>query len=609
MVAAALAAYTLAAFALFSSTWIRPTAATIGIFGDPHLVIWFLGWTPFAIQHGMNPLYTNYLDYPDGANMMWNPSMPLVGVLLAPLTQLGQLVLAYNLLMTAALSLSAWTAFLFIRRYVASDLAAFAGGAVYGFSPFMTAQSLAHPYMTVAFLPPLFLLLIDDLARLQRRRWAVSGLWLGLAAAAQLYIGEEMLAITAVVSLLLLCIAAGLRADVVRSKARHAILGFGAGAVVFSILAGPAIAYQLFGPQHVHAAIHPPGGYVSDALSFLAPTKHFLFAPDLAVRITSRFTGNTVEDNSYIGLLLALLLLFIAVRYWRRFEVRTAALGAVVIAILSMGVTIHVAGKLTPVPVFALGLVFLLFRRHLPSFLMVGVVLLGWVVLNAVPVLDNLLPNRLMIYFFLLVGLLVAVWLDDMRSWNPTPRRMGWVALGVSMALLIPAVPFPSTPDEVPAFFTAGAASRIPEGSVALVVPLSIRNDARAQIWQERAGFRFRMPEGYANIPDALPRGARMGPPDSATQTQSLAVANGRPTTLDDATRLQILSELARWQVQTVIVGPMNNEKGEVDLFSYVLGRAPEPVDGVYVWWDVGSESALTPSAAPRPGGPFPAPY
>jgi len=179
----------------------------------------------------------------------------------------------------------------------------------------------------------------------------------------------------------------------------------------------------------------------------------------------------------------------------------------------------------------------------------------------------------------------------------------------VSMALLIPAVPFPSTPDEVPAFFTAGAASRIPEGSVALVVPLSIRNDARAQIWQERAGFRFRMPEDYANIPDALPRGARMGPPDSATQTQSLAVANGRPTTLDDATRLQILSELARWQVQTVIVGPMNNEKGEVDLFSYVLGHAPEPVDGVYVWWDVGSESALTPSAAPRPGGPFPAPY
>jgi len=186
----ALLTYTVLAVAMFSSTWVHPTNWWVGVSGDAQQFMWFLGWPPFAITHGLNPIFSNYGDYPGGVNLMWNASELLPGVVLGPLTQAGGVVLSYNVLMTAAVALSAWTAYLLIRRYVSSQLAAAVGGLLYGFSPFMTAHSLGHPHVTVAFMPPVLLLLLDEIVRVQRRRPLVSSLLLGLAAAAQLIIGE-----------------------------------------------------------------------------------------------------------------------------------------------------------------------------------------------------------------------------------------------------------------------------------------------------------------------------------------------------------------------------------------------------------------------------------
>jgi hypothetical protein len=584
---AALATYAVLAVAMFSSTWIHPTNWWVGVSGDAQQFMWFLGWPPFAITHGLNPIFSNYGDYPGGVNLMWNASLLLPGVVLAPLTQLGGFVLAYNFLMTMAVALSAWTAYLLIRRYVSSQIAAGVGGLLYGFSPFMTAQSLAHPYMTVALMPPIILLLLDEIVRVQRRRPLVSGLLLGLAGAAQLFIGEEVLAITAVVALLLLCLAAGLCPDQVASHFKHALLGLACAAVVFAVLAAVPVGFQFFGPQHLLGTVQPANEYVSDTLSFVVPSKNFLVAPASAVAISGKFTGNMVEDNSYVGVLLALLLAFIVVRYWRRLDVRLAALGAVLIAILSMGVTIHIAGRVSPFPVFTLGLVFPLLQRYLPGRLMLYLTFAGWLALSRLSILGNILPTRMMLYFYLLAGLLIAVWLDDMRAWQPRHRRLGWLALAASLVLLVPALPYPSTPETVPAFFAGGAVSRIPAGSVALVIPFSARGETRAMIWQERAGMRFRMPEGYAFVPGASPRGARVSPPLSSTQVETILIAVGRGQTLSDQTRLLIMSELKSWHVQTVVIGPMTNEQQEVDLFTSLFGRAPEAVDGVYVWWGV----------------------
>jgi Glycosyltransferase family 87 len=585
--AVAIVIYAALSVALFSSTWVHPASWSIGVVGDPQQLMWFMGWSPFALTHGLNPLFTSYIDYPGGVNLMWNASLLLPATVLGPLTALAGFVVAYNVLMTLAVALSAWTAYLLIRRYVSSQVAAGVGGALYGFSPFMTAHSLGHSQLTLAFMPPILLLLLDETVHVQRRRPYVSGLLLGVAAAAQLLTGEELLAITALAGFLLLCLAVAMRPDQVRPHLRHAVIGLVSAAIVFLILVAVPIGFQFFGPQHIFGAAHTPNIYVNDAFSFIVPTRLMLLSPAGAIALSDRFSGNVVEASSYVGVLLALLLAFITVRYWRRLEVRLAALTSVLVTILSMGITIHIAGKNTTIPVFVLGVVFLLVQRNRAGWLMVFLTFFGWLAMSRLPVLNNILPARLMLVVYLLAGLLIAVWLDEVREWGPQQQWLGWLAAAASLVLLLPAVPYPSSQVAIPAFFAGGAASRIPEGSVALVVPFSISGDARAMIWQEQTGMRFRMPEGYAFIPDPGPRRERLSPPPSATQSQAIAVAQGRAGPLTDQTRQQILSELRSWHVQTVVIGPMTNEQQEVDLFTSLFGQAPEPVDGVYAWWGV----------------------
>ena len=577
--AIALAVYTVLSIALFSETWTRPTTWSIGLNnGDPQQFMWFLSWPMFAIRHGLNPLFTNYQFYPAGVNLMWSTSVLLPALVLNPITRFGGPVLAFNVLATIALPLSAWTAFMLIRRFVSSQFAAAVGGALFGFSPFLTAYSLGAPNVTAAFMLPVVLLLLDDILRVQRRPPVVAGLLLALASVAQLLIGEELLAITFVLTTLLVCLAVGLRADQVRPKVKYALRGLASAAAGFVVLAAAPIGFQFFGPQRVQGLIHPLNSYISDALSFFVPTRLLLLAPHSAVVLSDKFVGG--EATSYVGVPLALLLLFIAVRYWRRLVVRLATLAALLVAILSMGITIHYAGNTGTLPVFTLGLAFPLLQRFLPGRLMLYLTFLGWVGLARLPVFDNILPTRLMACFYLLAGLLVAVFLDDMMARRSWLRVVGLLGTAVALIPLIPILPYPSSPELVPAFFAGGSASRIPAGSVALVVPLSLNVDGRAMLWQATAGMQFRMAEGYATIPKLVPKLTQLS-------KQVLATAAGQSSVLTDKDRQQLLSELSRRHVKTVIVGPMINEQQEVQLFTFLLNREPQQIEGVYVWWGV----------------------
>ena len=68
-------------------------------------------------------------------------------------------------------------------------------------------------------------------------------------------------------------------------------------------------------------------------------------------------------------------------------------------------------------------------------------------------------------------------------------------------------------------------------------------------------------------------------------------IAEGGAVELTESDRQLILSELSRWQVKTVIVGPMTYENYEVQLFTLLFNREPQQLDGVYVWWGVDTET------------------
>ncbi|HVS44042.1 MAG TPA: hypothetical protein VMU20_17475, partial [Candidatus Dormibacteraeota bacterium] len=121
---AVLAGYAALAVALLSSTWFAGESRWVGVDTDPPLFIWYLRWTPYALAHGHSPLLTTHLQYPQGANLMWNTSIVVPALLLWPVTATLGPVVAYNVLATGALALSGWCAFLVFRRYAQSSVAA-----------------------------------------------------------------------------------------------------------------------------------------------------------------------------------------------------------------------------------------------------------------------------------------------------------------------------------------------------------------------------------------------------------------------------------------------------------------------------------------------------
>src|SRR5207247_281174 len=73
-------------------------------------------------------------------------------------------------------------------------------GLLYGFSPALVAQSLGHPQIAVAIIPPLMLLALDDILVRQHHSFLRSGALLGVLGAAQLLAGEALLAAEAIVA-------------------------------------------------------------------------------------------------------------------------------------------------------------------------------------------------------------------------------------------------------------------------------------------------------------------------------------------------------------------------------------------------------------------------
>lgn len=572
--------YALLAVLVFWSAWRAPAVMSIGFGPDPRLFMWDLGWTPFAASHGHNPLVTNYLDYPDGMNLLWSNSGPLVTALLWPLSAARGVIVAYNTALTAGVTLSAWSAFLVLRRFVRRPIAAFLGGLVYGFSPFVLAHALSQPHLVMVVLPPVIFLVLHRILVEQRRPAILLGGLLGVLASAQLLVSEEILASMVFTSILAVALLAALYPEQVRPRARYAAVALVTAAATSLFLCALPLAVQFFGPQHVGRALNPTGFYVSDLAGFVIPGPLHWLAPAAAQMVSTRFTGNLAEWHAYLGVPLLAVILYTARRFWHTGLVKVVSLLALMLALLSLGPTVHVAGVTTPIPVAVVAAGFLLVRKTAPARLLMLTFVGGWAALAILPVFSNAYPGRLMVYVFFFAGLLFAMFIDLMLAAPIRPRAWAVAASVAVILTLTPAFPFPSTPMPVPDFFTTTVRDRVPEGSVALVAPYAYAWDDRAMVWQSAAGMWFRMPEGYGTVP-----GPTVNPRPTTLGSLMMGIGQGLPYDgLSDSARDGLRSDLARWSVRTVVIGPMEYEENMVSLFRDLLQREPEITGGVYVW-------------------------
>jgi hypothetical protein len=186
---------------------------------------------------------------------------------------------------------------------------------------------------------------------------------------------------------------------------------------------------------------------------------------------------------------------------------------------------------------------------------------------------------------FLLLGLLLAIFMDRFPLRSSAGAAALTAIVAVALVPLLPSLPYGSGRDDTPRFFSAGAL-QIPRGSVAVVAPLaSGRSGTTASmVWQARADMRFRMIGGYV-----IRRGATFESPQTRLLLdRMIQIQAGAPTTaLTAAERRQILCQLERLDVRSVVVGPMKvGRSRSVALFRDLLGRPPVETGGVELWPD-----------------------
>jgi hypothetical protein len=583
----------LAGFAYGVTSPISNTALPPCACDDLALQAWFQAWPAHAIAHGLNPFISTVVNYPHGVNLMSNTGAPLLGIVFAPVTWLFGPAAALNLVMRLGFALSAISMFFVLRRWVRWWPAAFAGGLLYGFSPYVVGQAQAHDFLMFVPLPPLILALLEEVV-VRRRHVVRNGVLLGAVVTAQLLISPEVLSMCAMAAFFGLVVLVARHAATARRHAREIVFGLGAAAASFVVLAVYPLWVYLRGPFHVSGPQHSIDvieDYHTAVESLVFPNSLERFGTaGMFARGNSLAGVNAVEHAVYLGAPLLCILVFIAVRYRRAGTIQFFSLVALASWVVTLGPFLYL-GK-TP-------------HRG---------ILLPYDVIKKIPLINAGIDVRYSLIMYLAVSVVLAVGLDRLVTEGLFAPGDGWrrrlagprtatprarAGLGVALAViglvpLVPSLPYTSTLFGVPSIFT-GPGSPINNGDVVLSYPLPVgyRNyaDDEALLWQAEAGMRFKLIgfRGAVAGPDHKPLvGAALWLPPSTAEALLVWSLYGQPyppPTFGPSTSQAIRTFLARYDVDDITVVPSGvPTETVISYFTAALGVPPNDFGGAYFW-------------------------
>lgn len=439
----------------------------LGIGSDPALFIWAMGWWPYALSHGLNPFITHAVWAPQGFNLAWDTSVPSVALLFWPLTAAAGPVVAYNVAIMASPVTAALASFGLCREFARRTGPALLGGWLFGFGPYESGQLLGHLHLTFIWPVPL-------LGWLAVRRWrqemgarshaALSALALAIlvGVSTEVYVTFTLMAAAAVSLIWALMPAERCRlASVVRSG----LWAYG-GSLILSI---PFLYYLFTGLAAAPALLTSPLVYSADLLNLVLPTSITVLGSTAALPITSHFSGNLAENGAYVGIPLLLLLGW---WWWRHRQdgwTRYAALLALGCLVCELGPELHVAGKVGG--------------------------LLPWVVLSNLPLLRDILPVRLSMYFDLTAAVMAVLLLQGLGR----TRWLLGVAAASALVLAWWPAPLRATRIDTPSLLAAGNVHReFPRGTTLVILPYG--GYGQSMIWQAADQMHFNMTGGYLSF-------------------------------------------------------------------------------------------------------------
>jgi hypothetical protein len=463
----AFAAYLLVAFGFLGlPVAAHPEREVIGgLFTDPQIFVWSFAWWPYAILHGLNPIYTHQIYAPDGFDLAWATSVPGLAIAFAPLTLLFGPVLAYNAASVVMPALAAWTAFLLCRRVThGAAWPSLAGGYLFGFSTYILSAELTHIFSAAVFLLPvaaLFVLQFLD-GDLTPRGFAVR---FGPLLAAQMLFSTEVLFVVTL-ALAVALVLALLLAPARRGRIRRMLLPLAGAYGLAAVVTAPFLYYIASGLE-----FRAPTGahiFVADLLNLVVPTMASL-GGWWTRSIAAHFPANDSERGTYLGIpLLAIVVLYGWDR--RRSPGGRWLIAAFLVAIFAaLGSWLTVNGKEL-------------------------VVLYPGAWFAAKPFFKQAMPVRLMVFAALAASVMTAIW-------AASSRRPAWLRIALPVLAAVAIAPNVSwgawsrTPDVPRLFTTAMYKSCIARGQNVLLLPFGTLGDS--MIWQARTNFWFRNAGGY----------------------------------------------------------------------------------------------------------------
>jgi hypothetical protein len=362
----------------------------------------------------------------------------------------------YNVLALAAPAVGAWTAFLLCRHVSRATAPSLVAGYLYGFSPYMLRMLQGAPHLYFVALIPLFVLMV--LLRLEGRiseRLLLAAVAVGLAV--QFFTSNDVLVTFTIFAAIALALAFALFVE------RRPLLLRTAGVIVAgylgaALLATPALFHMLF-HGHTTPEQNTPL-YANDLVSWVVPDSSLLVAH------THRINGTPPQYGglAYFGVPLLLLVGFF---WWRNRGSRSARLLVLCFAIpalCGLGHRLTVDGDVT--------------RLGLP-----------WSVVDRLPGIDLLVPQRFALYAFLAAALIVALALSRL------PRLPAWSLGLLAVVAIVPWLgsAYWKAPAYTPSFFTSGDyRSRLSADD--RVLPLPIIGDSMR--WQAEEDFPFKLAGG-----------------------------------------------------------------------------------------------------------------
>jgi hypothetical protein len=526
----------------------------------------FLDWYPFAITHGMNPLLNSYVNLPNGSNMMWDTTVPLYAIALWPVSATFGAIATWNVAIAGTLVLDGWCSFVWLRRHVAHPMAAWLGGALMEMGPYAAARAHLHLNLLIFFPMPLIFVEIEKLLEGKRSPWG-AGAWVGIWAAVELLCCEEIMAIAAVAMLSAGVIAVLLKPQAATVPVRAIIKAAGTTVLVFVVATAVPLGYQFFGRGRVVGPIQGPGFTKTDLLNFVVPTRFTALAPHFATTLSNHWPQVTIEEDSYVGVPLLAVIVATVAKYWREYWARLMSATTLIVAIWSLGPNLQVNGTVEH-------------WVHLPER-----------ALQALPVLDNILPARFALFMDFGLAALLAIFTDRaIGAGSKLSRALGLGAVALVCVSLAPQAPISAYSPETPRYFLPGGdVLSLPQGTVALVVPYGDNELTMApMLWQAQAGFRFRMVSG-AMITAGPGGAASLGQPGLLGCILNEVQLELPGTTCARAPVKAARLQLDQLGVKVIIMGPLNYgltvTSSTMQLLKQTSGQSPNKTGKAVSQW------------------------